>query len=31
MRIALTASLVSPILEAEANGPHAVIVDLARG
>ena len=31
MRIALTASLVSPILEAEANGPHTVIVDLARG
>ena len=31
MRIALTASLVSPIREAEANGPHSVIVDLARG
>jgi glycosyltransferase involved in cell wall biosynthesis len=29
--IALTASLVSPIVPAEANGPHAVIVDLARG
>lgn len=31
MRIALVASLVSPIRAAEANGPHAVIVDLARG
>jgi glycosyltransferase involved in cell wall biosynthesis len=31
MRVALTASLVAPIREAEANGPHAVIVDLARG
>lgn len=31
MRIALTTSLVSPILEAEANGPHAIVVDLARG
>lgn len=31
MDIALGASLVSPIVEEEANGPHAVIVDLARG
>ncbi len=31
MRVALVASLVSPILPAEANGPHAVIADLARG
>ncbi|MGQ0607551.1 MAG: glycosyltransferase [Chloroflexota bacterium] len=31
MRIALVASLVSPIRAAEANGPHAVILDLARG
>ncbi|MGH2417734.1 MAG: hypothetical protein ACRDFY_05325, partial [Candidatus Limnocylindria bacterium] len=31
MRIALVASLVSPLRLAEANGPHAVIVDLARG
>lgn len=31
MRIALVASLVSPIRAAEANGPHAVIIDLARG
>ena len=31
MRIALVASLVSPIRPAEANGPHAVIIDLARG
>lgn len=31
MRIALVASLVSPLRPAEANGPHAVIVDLARG
>ena len=31
MRVALVASLVSPIRPAEANGPHAVIVDLARG
>jgi UDP-glucose:tetrahydrobiopterin glucosyltransferase len=31
MRVALVASLVSPILPAEANGPHAVIGDLARG
>ena len=31
MRVAMVASLVSPIRAAEANGPHAVIVDLARG
>lgn len=31
MRVALVASLVSPIRTAEANGPHSVIVDLARG
>jgi glycosyltransferase involved in cell wall biosynthesis len=31
MHIAVVASLVSPIRAAEANGPHAVIVDLARG
>src|SRR4051812_30174921 len=31
MRIALTASLVAPIIEGEANGPHSVILDLARG
>jgi glycosyltransferase involved in cell wall biosynthesis len=31
MRIALVASLVSPIRPAEANGPHSVILDLARG
>jgi glycosyltransferase involved in cell wall biosynthesis len=31
MRIALVASLVSPIRTAEANGPHAVILDLERG
>ena len=31
MRIALVASLVSPMRAAEANGPHAVIIDLARG
>ncbi|HUP83565.1 MAG TPA: glycosyltransferase [Candidatus Limnocylindria bacterium] len=31
MRIALTASLVAPLIEGEANGPHSVIVDLARG
>ncbi|HEX5395620.1 MAG TPA: glycosyltransferase [Candidatus Limnocylindria bacterium] len=29
--MALVASLVSPILPAEANGPHAVIADLACG
>jgi glycosyltransferase involved in cell wall biosynthesis len=31
MRVALVASLVSPIVEAEANGPHSVIRDLAHG
>lgn len=31
MRVALVASLVSPLRRAEANGPHAVIIDLARG
>lgn len=31
MRVAVVTSLVSPIRAAEANGPHAVIVDLARG
>jgi glycosyltransferase involved in cell wall biosynthesis len=31
MRVALVASLVSPLRAAEANGPHAVIVDLAKG
>src|SRR3990170_7374142 len=31
MRFALVPSLVSPLRRAEANGPHAVIVDLARG
>jgi glycosyltransferase involved in cell wall biosynthesis len=31
MRIALVSSLVSPIVDAEANGPHSVIRDLARG
>jgi hypothetical protein len=31
MRIALVASLITPIRAAEANGPHSVIVDLARG
>lgn len=31
MRVALVASLVSPIVEAEANGPHAVIRDLGAG
>jgi glycosyltransferase involved in cell wall biosynthesis len=31
MRIALIASLVAPIRAAEANGPHAVVLDLARG
>src|SRR5688500_1194622 len=31
MQIALVPSLVSPMRRAEANGPHAVIVDLARG
>jgi glycosyltransferase involved in cell wall biosynthesis len=31
MRVALVTSLVSPLLPAEANGPHAVVIDLARG
>src|SRR5688500_14001179 len=31
MRVALVPSLVSPMRRAEANGPHAVILDLARG
>ena len=31
MRIALVASLVGPIRPAAANGPHSVILDLARG
>jgi hypothetical protein len=31
MRVALVTSLVSPIRAAEANGPHAVVVDVARG
>jgi glycosyltransferase involved in cell wall biosynthesis len=31
MRIALVSSLVSPMRRAGANGPHAVIRDLARG
>lgn len=31
MRVAITASLVAPIREGEANGPHSVILDLARG
>jgi glycosyltransferase involved in cell wall biosynthesis len=31
VRVALVASLVSPIRPAEANGPHAVIRDLAAG
>lgn len=31
MRIALVASLVSPLRPPQANGPHSVIVDLARG
>lgn len=31
MRIALVASLVSPIRAAEANGPHSVILDVAGG
>ena len=30
MRVALVASLVAPIRTAEANGPHAVILDLSR-
>jgi glycosyltransferase involved in cell wall biosynthesis len=31
MRVALVTSPVAPIRPAEANGPHAVVVDLARG
>lgn len=31
MRVGLVASLVAPIVPAGANGPHSVIVDLARG
>ncbi len=31
MRVALVTSLVSPLRPAEANGPHAVVLDLARG
>lgn len=31
MRVALVTSLVAPIRPAEANGPHAVVIDLARG
>ena len=31
MRIALVASLVTPLREPQANGPQSVIVDLARG
>ena len=31
MRVALVASLVSPIRRAESNGPHSIIIDLARG
>lgn len=31
MRIALVAPLVSPVLEAQAYGAHAVLIDLARG
>lgn len=31
MRVALVASLVSPLRPPQANGPHSVIVDLARG
>ena len=31
MRVALVTSLVSPVLPAEANGPHAVVIDLAHG
>jgi UDP-glucose:tetrahydrobiopterin glucosyltransferase len=31
MRVALVTSLVSPIRPAEANGPHAVVIDLAHG
>lgn len=31
MRVALVASLISPLRPAEANGPHAIITDLAQG
>lgn len=31
MRVALVTSPVAPIRPAEANGPHAVVIDLARG
>jgi glycosyltransferase involved in cell wall biosynthesis len=31
MDVALVASLVSPVVEREANGPHRVIADIARG
>lgn len=31
MRIAMVTSLVSALRRAEANGPHAVVIDLARG
>ena len=31
MRVALVASLVSPLRLAEANGPHGVMLDVARG
>ena len=31
MRVAITTSLVAPLRAAEANGPHAVVIDLARG
>ena len=31
MRIALTTSLVSSLHPAQANGPHAVVIDVARG
>lgn len=31
MRVALVASLVAPLRAAEANGPHAVILDVAKG
>ena len=31
MRVAVVTSLVSPLREPQANGPQAVIADLARG
>ncbi len=31
MRVAMVTSLVSPLRHAEANGPHAIVIDLARG